>query len=514
MDLASLLNKLKDKWKSYTKNKKVALIVFFVGAIIGVSYLLVYLTTPKYDVLFYNMEPKDASAVIAKLKEKKISTKVSNNNVYVPEDQVEELRMEMLSSVTFTGSSTGFELFDTSKFGITDMEMKINYQRALEGEIERTIKSFSEIESARVHLVLPDDSGFVKDTSSSKASVTLNLKTGSELSNEQVKAIVALLSGSVKNLKKEKVEVIDNHMNLLTEESGDTSGAISSQKQQSVKRTFEVSLEESISSMLQAIYGKDKVRVNIFADLNFDSNQKDIIKFDPVGVIKSQQKIIDGQAAGTGDTSSSPVDNNMNNTSGDTTTGTTGRTETITNFEVGKTEEKIIKAPGAINKISTSVAIDGNINEDTKNIIKNLVQGAIGYDLVRGDTLYIEGIAFNTEAKDAAQKDIDELNALKISEAKTQLYKKYAIAGGSGVLFLVFLISLIKMLKSSKSKNEEKDEFIFKDTVVAETIIPKSINLEFTSEKEHLENEIKSYASKKPEQVIDIVKSWLSEDER
>lgn len=514
MNFAGFFKSAKDKWKGYTKSRRIALIVLFAGIIIGLSYLFVYMTTTKYGLLFSNMNTNDANTIVQKLKDENIPTKVSGNSIYVPKDQVDQLRMEMLSSVTSNGGTNGFELFDSSKFGITDAEMKINYQRALEGELERTIKSFTQVEGARVHLVLPDDSAFVKDTEDSTASVTLSLKSGAELSQNQVKSIVALLCGSVKNLKKENVQVMDNKMNLLTDNLADNSDAGTSQKNQTVKTTFENKLEESIKSMLEAVYGKDKIKVKIFADLNFDSSEKDIIKFDPEGVIKSQQKTINGDLSGTDSTSSSPVDNNMNNTTGTSTgTSSTGSSEEITNYEISKTEEKIIKAPGAINKLSTSVVIDGDIDANTKNVINNLVQGAIGFDSTRGDTIFVEGVKFNTDAKDAAAKDLEEINSEKAKEAKLKLYKTYGFTSACGALFIMLILFLLK--KKKRNKDMEKINQIFNDTMPeAETIVPKPIDFEVRNDDEHIENEIKKYASKKPDQVIDIVKSWLSEDER
>lgn len=516
MNFAGLFKNVKNRWEGYTKSRKAALIVLFVGILIGVSYLFVYMTSTKYGLLFSNMDSKDANTIVQKLKAEKIPTKVSGSSIYVPKDQVDELRMEMLSTVTFNGGTNGFELFDSSKFGITDMEMKVNYQRALEGELERTIKSFSQVDGARVHLVLPDDSTFVNDTSSAKASVTLSLKPGEQLSQNQVKAITALLSGSVKNLKQEDVQVMDNNMNLLTENAGDTTGVNTSEKQQTVKKAFEVNLENSIKSMLEAIYGKDKAKVKVFADLNFDSTEKDIIKFDPVGVIKSQQKSINGYLTGTGSTSSSPVDNNMNNTIGtSTTTNGTGSSEEITNYEISKTEEKIITAPGAINKLSTSVVIDGNIDNNAKMMVNNLIQGAIGYNAQRGDAIFVEGVPFNTSAAASAAKDIQDINNAKAQQAKLNQYKTYGYVAAAAIIFIIFIIILLKALNKSKKKDMERINAIFNEPVLdAETIVPKSIDLNITNENENVENQIKNYASKKPDQIIDIIKSWLSEDER
>lgn len=148
------------------------------------------------------MDSNDSGTVLQKLKDKKVEAKVEGNNILVPKDKVDELRMQMLSEVPLTNGSQGFEILDKSQFGETDQEMKINYQRALQGELERTIKGFPQVDNTRVHLVLPEETAFVKETQPGRASVTLNLKQGQTLSKEQVKSIVALVSGSVKIFRK------------------------------------------------------------------------------------------------------------------------------------------------------------------------------------------------------------------------------------------------------------------------------------------------------------------------
>lgn len=120
------------------------------------------------------MDSNDSGTVLQKLKDKKVEAKVEGNNILVPKDKVDELRMQMLSEVPLTNGSQGFEILDKSQFGETDQEMKINYQRALQGELERTIKGFPQVDNTRVHLVLPEETAFVKETQPGRASVTLN----------------------------------------------------------------------------------------------------------------------------------------------------------------------------------------------------------------------------------------------------------------------------------------------------------------------------------------------------
>ena len=214
--LSQIFKNLIDKFKNLSKNKKIAFGVITVGVIAAIVFAGISLGKTKYAVLFSNMDSKDLSSVYKQLQEDKVDVKVEGNSILVPEDKVDSTRMKVLSEVKVTNGSEGFELLDESKLGSTDTEIKINYQRALQGELERTIKSLPEVENARVHLVLPDDTEFVKDTNPGSASVTLKLKEGQELSKDQVKALVSLVSGSVKNVPKENVQVIDDNMTLLS----------------------------------------------------------------------------------------------------------------------------------------------------------------------------------------------------------------------------------------------------------------------------------------------------------
>ncbi|MBV1821162.1 flagellar M-ring protein FliF, partial [Bacteroidales bacterium MSK.15.36] len=170
--LSQWFNTLKDKIKNLSKKKKIAYGAIAVGIIGALISGIVYISKPKYAILFSNMEQEDMGAVYNKLKENKENFKVDGNTILVPKEKVDSLRMEVMSQVPIKNGSNGFELLDKNKFGATEEEMKINYQRALQGEIERTIKGFPEVENVRVHLVMPEDSVFIKDDTPAKASIT------------------------------------------------------------------------------------------------------------------------------------------------------------------------------------------------------------------------------------------------------------------------------------------------------------------------------------------------------
>lgn len=291
--LIEIMKSVGDKWKNLSKSKRISILVLLVGFIISSAVLIMYMNRVEYDILFSNLEPQDSSKIIEKLKTDKIPYKIDGSSILVPKENVEELRLSLFSETSIPSSIKGFELFDQNKFGVTDTEAKIMYQRALEGELARTIQGFDEVEKARVHLVLPEESVFTREDEKARASVTLKLKPGTKLTQEQVKAIISFISGSVKNLPKENIEIVDNNMNLLSENIFDSSqnGLVSANKQQEYKMEFEKGLQTDVKNMLEKVFGKDKVTVKVVADLDFDSKQISTIKYDKDTIVRSYHRI-------------------------------------------------------------------------------------------------------------------------------------------------------------------------------------------------------------------------------
>ncbi|SHE35741.1 flagellar basal-body MS-ring/collar protein FliF [Caloramator proteoclasticus] len=507
-----------DKWKNLSKSKKISLIIILTGLIISCVIFAIYSNRVEYDVLFSNLEPQDSSKVIEKLKNDKIQYKIEGNSILVPKEKVEELRLSIFSDTTLPSNLKGFELFDQNKFGVTDTEAKIMYQRALEGELARTIQGFDEVEKARVHLVLPEDSVFTRDEEKARASVTLKLKGNSKLSPEQVKAIISLISASVKNLPKENVEIIDNNMNLLSENifENEQNGIITSTKQQEFKNQFEKNLQSDVKNMLEKVFGKDKVTVKINADLDFDSRQISTIKYDKDSIIRSQHKIKENSNdSNSQGAAGSPINNNMSNTfQNNNQSSVSNREEEITNYEIGQTEEKIIKAPGEIKRLTVSVVIDGNLSELEKQSIRNIVSAATGLSEERGDVINIEALAFNDEYKKKAQADLEEMKKQEELAKKRKTY----IMIGEAVAGLIVLLVIALIYKKKNKKNVEQIEQNQIDMLIGDVIQKQPIAyepvLEDIEQEMNLEKEIKNYASTKPEQVVELVKTWLAEDER
>lgn len=525
--LSDFYKGLYDKWKGLSGGKKIALGVSLTGLLTVIIYFSVSLGATKYGILFKDLEPSDSKVILDKLKEQKVTNvKVSGNTILVPESMVEELRLELAPEIT--SGSKGWELFDSgSSFASTDVELQIKYQRALQAELERTIKGFPQIDKARVALVLPEDSVFVKDSTPASASVTLIMKTGQTLNEDQVRAIVSLISGSVKNLPKENVQVVDDKLRLLSKDifnEDNIAVTNASDKQQQLKKDYEKLLEGKVMEQLSKPF-KNKVTVKVNADLDFDAVQSVINTVDPKGAVVSEQYERNTNGNTTTKPSESPVDNNMTNSTPTQNTAASGDVtyqKETKNYENTKSETKTVKAPGSVKRVTASVIIDGNLDAPQKEQIKSLVAGAIGFDDKRGDSITVEGIKFDDSDVQAAKKAVDDLKLSEDKTARTKLYTVLAVGGAVGILLLALIIAAFRRKRKSSPQEEQLEAIISPkgiDVLLADdepkvAFKPIDFDKESNNERTHLANEIKKYAAEKPEQVVDIIKSWLAEDER
>lgn len=523
--MEKLLEKVKElfeKFKSQSKKIKIAVIASVIAVIVAIVSAVVYSTSNKYAILFSNLDTTDAKTVVDYLTTEKIDNKVdsTNNTVWVPKDQVDKLKLELAPDLK--SGSTGYELMDEqSSFGSTDEEFKLKKKRMLQGEIEKTIKSLQPIDNVKVNITEPESSVFVKDKTQASAAVTIKLKEGASLSEDQVKAIVAVVSTSVDNLPKENVTIVDQYSNLLTrdlndEENGQASSETIS-KQHKAEQDYEERLKKEIVALLEPIVGKGNVTASVKANLDFDAKQNTQTTIDPNKVIVSQEtlKEMNKNADGDDTTSESPVDNNMSNQIVDNNGNTIStKEEQKTNYDSGKSETKTIEAQGKVERLTATVYINkGNLTQQEKDEFQSGVANAIGINEARGDQITVSGMAFDTTSADQAQAAINEMNAEAAAKKRNIM-----IAVGSLLAAIILGIIAFFIIRNRKRKEEEEEQLL--DTLIDDTIIPKEpetfdpIEFESQNEKSHLENEIKRYATEKPEQVVEIIKSWLNENER
>ncbi|WP_066637300.1 flagellar basal-body MS-ring/collar protein FliF [Desulfolucanica intricata] len=513
MNPRELLDRLKKRWLALSQMQKVLVITAGAGLLAAIFYLIPILTKPTYVPLFTGLDQRDAGAVIEKLQDMKIEYELADQGqtINVQEDQVYEARIQLASSGILQGGGVGFELFDQNKMGVTDFERQVDYQRALQGELERTVAQLDEVEKARVHLVLPKESVFLDEQEPASASVALKLKPLAQLKPEQVRGIADLIAGSVEGLKLEDVHIIDMQGNILSEDieagSDDINSAHSTLKQQQVKRAYEKELEKRVQGMLNRILGPNRAVAMITADINFNKEEITSTTYDP-GEIISRQEIEEtnqgtepgGMQEANGQGTTYPYGTNSESSS--------SREETITNYQLGNTQQTIVQAPGVLNRLSAAVVVDGNLTEERLEQIEALVSAAVGYDEVRGDQITVTNMAFDTSYQEQLKEVMGEEGIDTPVIDKQQLI--YYVAAGMVILLLLALTVLI--IRRRRHELEEPE-------LVEES--PKPIKDLFEEAEDEVNNnpyvditqdKLKKMAREKPQQLADIIKVWLSED--
>jgi flagellar M-ring protein FliF len=406
MNIEQFLARLKAGAEALSGKQLVSLTLAFlavVGLTIGSGY---WLNTPNYGVLFSDMDSESASSVIAKLKEQKVPYAIDDGGktIRVPTTRVDELRLELAGQGMPGSGHVGFEIFDKTAFGVTDFLEHVNYRRALEGELARTISTISEVAGARVHIAMPQPSLFSGRDQPTKASVILKLRNKTQLPPTTVAAITGLVSASVESLKPEAVVIIDNFGRPLsrTEDPDDASGAVGMERQQRIERE----LSARVINLLEPIVGSGRVRVNVTAKLNSDTNEETEEKWDPTPVVRSQQTVTQ-TANGAADPSKPEAA-----AAASLATVPTGAAHTAetTNYEVSKLTRHSLQPRGDVTKLSVAVLLDDDRPAASGDLqppaaakprgaeeiqkIHGLVAAAVGLDADRGDQLTVENIAF------------------------------------------------------------------------------------------------------------------------
>lgn len=518
---SSVLEDKKQGFKSLKKDTRIAIYVGASGLILASALGAGYAMKNKYDVLFTGLDDMDANNIVAQLEEDKVDVKIEGNTIYVPKKEVDRLRLELSS--TITNGSQGFELMDNnSSFGMTDEEFKLKKQRMMQGEIERTIKTFPQIESARVHITPGEESVFAKDASPGTSAVYVNLKAGKSLTEAQISSIVSLVSASAYNVPKQNVEVIDQNMNLLSEGMFDENGNYTSSKNISeldtarkAEKEYNEDLKASLKELLEPIFGSGKVKISVNTDLNFDAEDKKVLVVDPNRVAikehKAENSTTDGASSG------SPVDNNMSAPAVGDNSDTNKSLEEDKEYITGQSETVTSVAKGGIRNVSTSVVIDGIQNEETLQMVEQMVQTAVGYNPNRGDKVSVVSMAFSNALAEAEKERLEQ-------EKKDAIIKMATITGGS--LGTVALVALIILMINKKKKKAVEEGVIDSEGMTSEDIITSAIaeveeginNAKEESafndgDKAHLtlDDEIKDFATKNPEQTVELLKIWLNE---
>ncbi len=517
-----------------------ATIAVFVG-------LSLWASAPTYRVLFSNLSEKDGGAVIATLQQLNVPYKTEGGGaIMVPADQVYDLRFKLASQGLPRGGAVGFELLDTPKFGMTQFQEQVAYQRALEGELARTIQALAAVEQARVHLAIPKPSVFVRDQQKPSASVMLNLYAGRSTEPGQVSAIVHLVSSSVPELNPANVTVVDQAGNLLTakNQGADQQGLNASQLD--FQREMESYYAKRIEAIVAPIVGEGNVRSEVRADLDFSVSESTTESFKPnpspeTQAIRSQQSVTDvnnggNQAAGvpgalsnqppgpaTAPLANAPAGANAGAATGPgAQAGGSNRRESTTNFELDKTIRHVKEPLGRIKRLSAAVVINYRaalepdakptpLSPDEITQVNNLVKEAMGFNQARGDTVNVVNAAFSSTKETVVElplwKDPENVALAK------ELLKNLLIFGLAFYLVFGVLRPLLRdLMKPIEAATPEGASFGLEGIEGMGGIAGEAGVAEKADSYEENLRAAREFAKQNPKIVADVVKEWTGKE--
>ena len=513
MDKSSTLGAiaaLKETWNNLSTTQK--LVVSGVAAISVVIVIIVSTigARPSMSTLFSGLQSADAAAISDHLRDMKVPYELSEDGtlIKVPSNQVYDLRLKMATQKLPAGGTIGFEVFEKTSFGMSEFNQKVTYLQALQGELIRTISEFEQVEDARVNLSIPEDRLYADKKEDTKASVQLRLKQGMTLGDDQVAGIVRLVASSVEGLRPENVTVTDTNANVLSEGTGDADGlsARLSATQGRLKREYERLLQKDIQTMLDNIVGTGKAVVRVSARMNFDHKETTMETVAPNGesdrgILVSEETVdesYNGSAAkAKGSVNVTPVSPSAPKNSD------YSHVERNNKYEVTKSTEHTITAPGKIDKLSVAVMLDQAVGQN-KNVIRDTVKAAVGIDESRGDQIIVSSVPFSRSEDKAEAKAMSAV-------AKTDMIKTVAKGSAAIILLVVFLLFIRSLFKSIKF---QPGQMARPSMESAENVVEKAYDDAATraaSSQAAAEGVVQDLAKNNPEEVANVVKAWMAE---
>lgn len=452
-----LWNQIQEAQKGLPASKKFAIaavaVVMLLG-ILGVAYLS---KKPEFHPLFTNLTPGDVSSITQNLTENGIPYKLAQDGsaIMVPSDRVHEVRLQLATEGLPTGGVVGFEIFDKSTFGMTEFVQKLNFKRALEGELSRTISQFGEIKSSRVHIAIPEKKLFTKEQAQTTASVVLKMASGRSLNKNQVMGIVHLVASSVENLKPENVTIVDGAGSILYGGEAYDEVARLSATQLDYRTNVERQLERRVTSMLENVVGPGKVVTRVSAEINFRRVERTEKKFDPDSQVARSEHRAESKSSGAQSPYGVPgaASNIPGGEGAGVTTGkpaTSSKSDETINYEINEVVSHTVEPVGVLKKLSIAVMVDGKYEakeggareytprtEEEIQRLTDVVRTAAGVDPERGDKVTVMSAPFDTSRYMAEIQEVE-------TGAQMQLYADVIKFVGMGALAIALFIFVIR----------------------------------------------------------------------
>ncbi len=449
--LAPLQQQVTTFWKKQNNPQRITIVALGLSLLILVPVLIIWANKPTYSVAYSGLSEQDAAEITQAMDAANIPYQLkTSGTIMVPSDQVYEVRLQMAREGYPKDSAVGYELFDGNTLGMTEFTQKINYQRALEGELERTIASIEAVENVSVHIVQPEKSLLSSEQNPTTASVTIEENGGMTLTASQVKAITNLVANSVEGLSTDNVVIVDTDGRLLSggNLNGDMEAVTSlSDSQRAIELQAAAEIKLKVEKMLQEVLGPDKAAVQATVDMDWDQVEIASSTYDPTpAAVRSSQVITenyttDGTTVGgvPGAETNIPEVGTLVD-GGEGATSYTRQEETY-NYEITQVNQTQVVAPGQIDKITLSVMVDGITDTAVLASLTSAIAAAAGIDEARGDQLVVAPMTFD-------RTYTEEQTAAAEQEAQTDLYVQIGIAVGAALLLFLMIWFVSRMIRN------------------------------------------------------------------
>ncbi len=514
------INNVLDNLKEMPAGKQFVLLAVIIISVAGMLLFYTWIQKADYQVLYTNLSDADAGSIVQELQAKNIPYQIGDGGaVLVASDNVHSARLQLASEGLPQGSGVGFEIFDNTSFTTSEFVQKLNFRRALEGELSRTIRTLNGVSQSRVHLVVPDKSIFALSDSSSKTTgaVFITLAQGRKLSSSEVQGIVHLVASSVEDLAAEQITVIDNKGELLTKPSD--GGVMSlSGTQMEYQTAFEKGVMAKVVSILEPVVGKGKVNARVSAEFDFTRSERTEETYDPEGVVvRSEQKTTEKSSSGSPGSGIPGASANLPGAAGggfSSSQGQSQKQDEMINYETSKTVTHIIESPISLERLSVAILLDGILpsqkdtvdnadnyivrSEESIKGYEDIIKKTIGFDEDRGDEISVSVMPFEL----AVIVEEEEVPIDYMAIAMTVL--KYIVPLIVALLF--FLIVMRPLMKSLTAP------------VPVRAVSPPggvegrgALEEPLQTKQIPMEKQVTDWAANNPQQAAGLVKGWLEE---
>jgi flagellar M-ring protein FliF len=525
--LAGTLERARSTFSTISLGQKVVIGILLIGLLLGGFFFFRWITAPTQAPLFSNLASSDASAIVDELNAEGVAYSLTDGGqtIMVAKDSVYDLRLTMSGKGLPAGQDTGYALLDEQGITTSEFQQQVTYQRALEGELSKTLEALAGVQSAVVHVALPKDEVFVTDQAKPTASVLLDLAPGTTLSGEQIQAVTNLVSSSVQDMDPEQVTVADSTGQVLSA-AGTGATAAAGDARSQVELDYEKRLSESAKKILTTVLGPGHAEVSVRADV--DLSQKDTtsetytyVPGTPPTSESTTKETYTGAGAIVGGVLGPENTADAATNAGGGSGSNYDKESTTANNAVGKTTEVTEGAPGGLNRLTVSVVMDqavaGNLNQQQ---MRDLMTTAVGLDPARGDQITVATLPFDTTAADAAAA---EMEAARAAESSAQMWSMIRTGGIAAGIALVVLLVWLRSRRQGEVE-EEYEPLELTDDMLAEldrlrvtssreepAIDTRQMELE-AAERLKVRTDISTMVSEKPDEVAAMLRGWLSEN--